>query len=126
MTGFFRCGWVKNTINYLLLLNFINLSANFYVNDRIDYVNSIGTGDQLDTLSELIVEWAFAADESVIPNDPENQDNQPSKKIKLALSDLILFDFNFEISQNTKFSFFHQAHRLEIAILTPYSPPELS
>jgi hypothetical protein len=126
MTRFFRCGWVKTSINYLLLLNFINLSANFYVNDRIDYVNSIGTGDQLDTLSELIVEWAFDADDSIIPNDAENQDNQPSKKIKLALSDLFLFDFKFEISQDTNSSFFYQAHWLEIAILTPYSPPELS
>jgi hypothetical protein len=126
MTRFFRNRWVKTSINYLLLLNFINLSANFYVNDRIDYVNSIGTGDQLDTLSELIVEWAFDADESVIPNDPENQDNQPSKKIKLALSDLFLFDFKFEISQDTNPSFFYQAHWLEIAILNPYSPPELS
>jgi len=126
VTGFFRCGWVKNTINYLLLLNFINLSANFYVNDRINSINSIGKVDQLDTVSELIVEWVLNADDTAIPNDPDNQDNQPFKKIKLVLSDLFLFDFKFEISQDTNSSFFYQAHRLEIAILTLYSPPELN
>jgi len=81
VTGFFRCGWVKNTINYLLLLNFINLSANFYVNNRINSINSIGKVDQLDTVSELIVEWVLNADDTTIPNDPDNQDNQPFKKI---------------------------------------------
>lgn len=123
---FFRGGWAVQSINYLLLLNFINLSANFYVNDQIDSINSIGADDQLDTLSELIVEWAFDADESLIPNDAENQDNQPFKKIKLALSEICFFDFKFEILENTKSSFFYQALWLEIAIMTPYSPPELS
>jgi len=123
---FFRSGWVVQIINYLLLLNFINLSANFYVNDQINSINSIGKVDQLDTVSELIVEWVLNADDTTIPNDPDNQDNQPFKKIKLALSEVCFFDFKFEISENTKSSFFYQALWLEIAMLTPYSPPELS
>jgi hypothetical protein len=123
---FFRSGWFVQSINCLLLLNFINLSANFYVNDRIISINSIGKVDQLDTVSELIVEWVLNADDTTIPNDPDNQDNQPFKKIKLALSEVCFFDFKFEISENTKSSFFYQALWLEIAMLTPYSPPELN
>lgn len=112
-------------INCILLLNFINLSANFYESQRIDYTNSIGAEDQIDTLSELIVEWAFEAANTTIPNDPDNQDNQNSKKIKLALGVLIPFSFNFEISQSNVLPFFDPNPWLDIPISSPDSPPKI-
>lgn len=126
LTQFFRIKWIKHLINFVLLLNFINLSANFYESQRIDYTNSIGSEDQLDTLSELIVEWVFEADDSTIPNDPESQDNQASKKIKLSLRDLVHYNFSFEIKESNQSPFFNQKHWLDIEISNLYSPPKLS
>ncbi|GAB3220581.1 hypothetical protein GCM10027454_11800 [Algoriphagus aestuariicola] len=72
---------------FILTLNFINLSANFYEGD-IFVSNKIDLDDPMDTISELLVEWAFDLPEDFIPDNGTQQEDQGGEKIKLAIVDI--------------------------------------
>lgn len=70
-----------------MLANFINLSANFYegniyVSKEMDMV------DPIDTISELIFEWAMEGSEDLIPDNGTKQEDNSMEKIKLSLLEI--------------------------------------
>ncbi len=87
---FRKSAWSKFCL-YLLLANFINLSANFYEGD-IYLTQEVRMEDPIDTLTELIFEWALDGNESLIPDNGTEQDDNSLKKIKLAIVGIFGFD----------------------------------
>lgn len=72
-------------VNYLLIINFINLTANFYCG-----TNSLSTesyySDPIDTLAEIIVEYIFEMDDEIIPDTDVPNEKRKIPDIKLAIS----------------------------------------
>lgn len=99
-----RSNWSRFCL-FLLSANFINLSANFY-EGNIDSSNGIEIVDPIDTLSELIFEWALDGNEDVIPDNGTEQDDNSFKKIKLALVEIssIFVSIQPVIEQENDFS----------------------
>ncbi|MDP2039604.1 MAG: hypothetical protein Q8S14_15245 [Algoriphagus sp.] len=99
---------------FLLVANFINLSANFY-EGNISITKGMKMDDPIDTLTELIFEWVLDGSEDLIPDNGTQQDDNSLKKIKLALieipgiklfSSLILKERSqFFVSQNISSSY---------------------
>lgn len=96
--------WSKFCI-FLLITNFINLSANFY-EGNIYIVNGINMDDPIDTVTELIFEWALDGSDDLIPDNGTQQDDNSLEKMKLALleipgfklSPVLKIEFNLDFS----------------------------
>ncbi len=86
LTGWLRSSAWSKILLFLLTLNFINLSANFYEGD-IFVSNKVDLADPMDTISELLVEWALDLPEDFIPDNGTQQEDQGGEKIKLAIVD---------------------------------------
>lgn len=86
--------WSKFCL-FILLANFINLSANFY-EGNILVSTKINMEDPIDTLTELIFEWALDGNDDLFPDNGTEQDDNSIKKIKLVLIEFI----GFELSPN--------------------------
>lgn len=69
---------------FLLITNFINLSANFY-EGNILISDNVKMVDPIDTISELIFEWALDGSDDLIPDNGTQQDDNSLEKMKLAL-----------------------------------------
>ena len=82
--------WSKAFL-FLLLVNFINLSANFYEGNILSS-DQVRMGDPLDTISELIFEWALDGGEDLIPDNGTEQDDNSLEKLKLALMEIRGFE----------------------------------
>lgn len=54
-------------ITYFLLVNFINLSANFYQASVIDST-LLGNHDPIDSITELVLEFVLEMDDETIPD----------------------------------------------------------
>lgn len=78
--------WSKFCV-FILVTNFINLSANFY-EGNISLSESVNMDDPIDTITELIFEWALDGDADVIPDNGTEQDDNSLEKMKLALLDI--------------------------------------
>ncbi len=70
-------------LNFLLLLNFINLTANFYHASVIDS-NLLTNHDPIDTLAEVFLEFIFDMDEETIPDTEVPHEKRKLGDIKLA------------------------------------------
>jgi hypothetical protein len=79
-------------LTYLLTINFINLSANFF-EGNIEITPRLSLEDPVDTVSELIFEIALDCQEDIIPDNGTHQDEHATKKIKLALIEIPGFSF---------------------------------
>lgn len=96
--------WSKFCI-FLLITNFINLSANFY-EGNIYIANGINMDDPIDTVTELIFEWALDGSDDLIPDNGTQQDDNSLEKMKLALleipgfklSPVLKIEFNLDFS----------------------------
>lgn len=75
----------------LLLINFINLSANFYEGNILSS-DQVQMDDPLDTISELIFEWALDGGGDLIPDNGTEQDDNSLEKLKLALLEIPGFE----------------------------------
>lgn len=82
--------WSKAFL-FLLLVNFINLSANFY-EGNILASEQLKMDDPLDTITELIFEWALDGAEDLIPDNGTEQDDNSLEKLKLALLEVPGFE----------------------------------
>ncbi|MGY6544696.1 hypothetical protein [Arthrospiribacter ruber] len=69
---------------YLLLINFINLSANFYHASVIDSP-LLEHHDPIDSLAELVLEYVFDMDEETIPDTEVPHEKKKFSDIKLHL-----------------------------------------
>lgn len=104
----------------LLLVNFINFSANFY-EDPVSYSNSEISTDPIDSISEIIYEFILDGDQDTIPDDGSSQEEKNIKKLTVFLSEIYqLNDFDFIQSDPKSFSIVQQ---IEEAFLDPSTPP---
>lgn len=100
-----QSGWSKVFL-FLLVINFINLSANFY-EGNILISGAVDMSDPVDTISELIFEWALDGSDDLIPDNGTQQDDNSLEKIKLVIAEIPGFNlcipiFDFE---NPSFSY---------------------
>ena len=79
-------GWSKVFV-FLMVVNFINLSANFY-EGNILISGTVDLNDPVDTLSELIFEWALEGGDDLIPDNGTQQDDNSLEKIKLGITEI--------------------------------------
>lgn len=70
--------WYWKGLTYLMLVNFINLSANFYHASEIDSL-MLKHQDPIDSLAELVLEYVFNMDDETIPDT-----EVPHEKRKMA------------------------------------------
>lgn len=87
-----KSSWSKFCL-FILITNFINLSANFY-EGNIYLANGVNMEDPIDTITELIFEWALDGGDDLIPDNGTQQDDNSLEKIKLALLDIPGFKFS--------------------------------
>lgn len=73
-------------ITYVLLLNFINLTANFYRVSSLDHT-LLKYEDPYDSLSELVMEYFLEMDEDSVPDTefPEDKRKMPDIKTFIGL-----------------------------------------
>lgn len=67
---------------WMVILNFINLSVNFQ-ESNLSLSNQEVLADPIDTLSELVYEWALEGDCDVIPDNGTEQEDKSVKKSKI-------------------------------------------
>jgi hypothetical protein len=78
--------WSKFCL-FILIANFINLSANFY-EGNILISSGVNMNDPIDTITELIFEWALDGSDDLIPDNGTQQDDNSLEKMKLALLEI--------------------------------------
>jgi len=76
-------------LTYLMLVNFINLSANFYHASEMDSL-MLQHQDPIDSLAELVLEYVFEMDDETIPDT-----EIPHEKRKMADVKQLYFAENF-------------------------------
>ncbi|MCH7409259.1 hypothetical protein MM239_07630 [Belliella sp. DSM 111904] len=75
------------------MINFINLSANFYNSDTV-VPDGIKVHDPIDTLAEIIVEFIFDMDNEIIPDTESSQNERKFKDFKLFCNQFALKEKN--------------------------------
>lgn len=70
---------------YLLLVNFINLSANFYSASSFDSL-LVDHSDPIDSLAELVLEYVLDMDEQTIPDTEVPHEKKKFSDLKLYVS----------------------------------------
>jgi hypothetical protein len=78
--------WSKFWV-FILTINFVNLSANFY-EGNIYPSHQVKIEDPIDTITELIFEWALDGSDDLIPDNGTQQDDNSLEKMKLALLEI--------------------------------------
>lgn len=84
LIGLVRSSSWSRLLLFVLTLNFINLSANFYEGDIL-LSDKVNLTDPVDTISELVFEWGFDVSEDFIPDNGTQQEANAGEKIKLAI-----------------------------------------
>ena len=90
LISFIRTSNLSKFCLFILITNFVNLSANFY-EGNIYLANGINMDDPIDTISELIFEWALDGNDDFFPDNGTHQNDNSLEKIKLALVEIFSF-----------------------------------
>ncbi|GMQ23530.1 hypothetical protein Aoki45_02120 [Algoriphagus sp. oki45] len=109
----------------LVLVNFINLSVNFQESSIIQS-ETLELEDPIDTLGELVYEWALEGDCDVIPDNGTEQEDKSTKKAKDWFSAKEFEFLNFFSSIEKKKFFNSQEDLVDSPMASPFSPPDLS
>ncbi|AFL85939.1 hypothetical protein Belba_3437 [Belliella baltica DSM 15883] len=85
MIKVFRKSKIINLITLVLIINFINLTANFY---HPLHLNSVEQNliDPIDTLAEIVVEFIFEMDNQIIPDTEVPNEKRKIPDIKLVFT----------------------------------------
>ncbi|GMQ27622.1 hypothetical protein Aconfl_02640 [Algoriphagus confluentis] len=110
---------------WLVLLNFINLSVNFQ-ESQISHPENLDLQDPIDTLGELVYEWALNGDCDVIPDNGTEQEDKSPKKGKVWGVPLELVSLHFSSLPYKKKHHFDQETLISSSLPKPFSPPDLS
>ncbi|WP_246535383.1 hypothetical protein [Litoribacter ruber] len=93
--------WYK-VLTYMLLVNFVNLSANFYHASEHDS-SLLQSQDPIDSLAELMLEYVFDMDDETIPDTEVPHEKRKIADIKLLYTaELIAFDQFLPIVKSPK------------------------
>ena len=112
-------------IFWLVLVNFINLSVNFQ-ESQIAHPERLDLTDPMDTLSELVYEWALDGDCDVIPDNGTEQEDKSQKKGKVWGIPLKFISLDFIKNINKSKYFVDQESLFTHVLSNPFSPPDLS
>lgn len=74
--------WLTRVITWVILINFINLSVNFQ-ESNLSSETLTELDDPIETLTELVYEWALDGDQDLIPDNGTEQEEKTVKKDKL-------------------------------------------
>ena len=94
---------ITNTITYLLLINFINLTANFYQLSNLDQT-LLKYDDPYDSVAEIVLEYFLEMDEDTVPDTELPDDKRKILDLKSLFS-------------NRKFHFPKMSIRYEISCI---------
>lgn len=83
---------------YLLLVNFINLTANFYTASSIDS-SLLNQHDPIDSLAELVLEFVLEMDEETIPDTEVPHEKKKFSDIKLYVWHQVNTSLEFHFSE---------------------------
>ena len=93
---------------YLLLVNFINLSANFHQSSVID-APFLANIDPIDSLAELVLEFILEMDEETIPDTEVPHEKKKFSDLKLHFeAKAIAIQSGFKIIPSCHSSFYAQ------------------
>ncbi|GAB2630687.1 hypothetical protein [Belliella aquatica] len=76
---------IISIITFVLIVNFINLTANFYHPGNLNSLEQ-SLNDPIDTLAEIIVEFIFEMDNQIIPDTDVPHEKKKIPDIKLAFT----------------------------------------
>lgn len=114
--------WSKFCL-FILIGNFINLSANFYEGNI--YVSSkVNIDDPIDTITELIFEWALDGSNDLIPDNGTQQDDNSLEKMKLALLEIPGFKLSPPLKLENTENFSVQEHLIPGYFSSDSPPPD--
>ncbi|WP_051315433.1 hypothetical protein [Algoriphagus terrigena] len=114
--------WSKAFL-FLLLVNFINLSANFYEGNILSS-DQVQMADPLDTISELIFEWALDGGEDLIPDNGTEQDDNSLEKLKLALLQIPGFELFAPVFERENLACGENPSAVNGHLSSPTPPPD--
>jgi hypothetical protein len=114
---------ISKTITYILLINFINLTANFYQLSNLDQT-LLKYDDPYDSVAEIVLEYFLEMDEDTVPDTELPDDKRKMLDLKSLFSDR-KFHFpkmliRYEISGFCYFSNLYQ----DIAVEKLNPPPK--
>ncbi|WP_373520768.1 hypothetical protein [Aquiflexum sp.] len=111
-------------INYLLLINFINLSANFYHASAMDST-VLENYDPIDSLTEFVLEYVLEMDDETIPDTEVPHEKRKLIDVKIILEK----NFTYQIQKSNKNSitksFYYEGVFKEIDLEQSSPPPKL-
>jgi hypothetical protein len=83
--------WLLRWMVFLLLVNFVNLSANFYQSSIIDFP-LLENHDPIDSIAELVLEYMLDMDDETIPDTEVPHEKNKFSDLKLHFQPA-LFEF---------------------------------
>lgn len=108
-------------LTFLMLINFINLSANFYHASEIDSL-MLEHQDPIDSLAELVLEYFLNMDEEIIPDTEIPHEKRKLGDIK-QLYFTNLFSYCIRIPSKTDENHSHYRNFYQNLIFDISSPP---
>jgi hypothetical protein len=111
-------------ITYVLLVNFINLTANFYQVSSLDHT-LLKYDDPYDTVAELVLEYFLDMDEETVPDTELPEDKRKMLDIKTLLCEGNFHFLKISLQPNCTVSGYASDRYKNIA-LGKLSPPPKS
>lgn len=112
-------------INYLLLINFINLSANFY-HASIQDSTLLENYDPIDSLTELVLEYVFEMDDETIPDTEVPHEKRKVMDVKIIIEKNFTYQLQKSYSHRTSRTFYYESIFKEIDLEQSSPPPKFS
>lgn len=110
-------------INYLLLINFINLSANFYHSSVMDST-VLENYDPIDSLTELVLEYVLDMDDETIPDTEVPHEKRKMIDVKIIIEKNFTCHLQHSNNKITAQTFYYEDIFEEIDLEQTSPPPK--
>lgn len=111
-------------INYLLLINFINLSANFYHASVMDS-SVFENYDPIDSLTELVLEYVMEMDDETIPDTEVPHEKRKLIDVKIIIDKEFSYQLQTTNIKSSTKTFYYEGIFKEIDLDQSSPPPKL-
>lgn len=112
-------------INYLLLINFINLSANFY-HASVQDSTLLENYDPIDSLTELVLEYVFEMDDETIPDTEIPHEKRKLIDVKIIVEKSYTYQLQKSYCQKSSGTFYNESIFKEIDLEQSPPPPKFT
>lgn len=116
---------VSKIMVYLLLVNFINLTANFYQASEMDSL-LLQDHDPIDSITELVLEYILEMDDETVPDTEVPHEQLKFADIKLHLTNNSFTLSRYLIKNKNKFNFLYSVPIYGIDTEAASPPPRLA